>query len=133
MDAVTDAGFHLINVVYQEQAVASGTQGINRNNTLRGDFVYNFLKDTSIKAEKPVVRSIVDNEKEIIKKVGTWINQAKGSISSDALYERLIPFIVEKQLYADKDGQVMNIEDVLKKHLAYNFVKSKNEYGWQQK
>jgi len=133
MDAVTDAGFHLVNVVYQEQAVASGTQGINRNNTLRGDFVYNFLKDTSIKAEKPVVRSIVDNEKEIIKKVGTWINQAKGSISSDALYERLIPFIVEKHLYADKDGQVMNIEDVLKKHLAYNFVKEKNEHGWQQK
>lgn len=133
MDAVTGAGFHLINVVYQEQAVASGTQGINRNNTLRGDFVYNFLKDTSIKSGKQVVRTIVDGEKEVIKKVESWITKANGAISSDALYEKLIPFIVEKQLYADKDGQIMNIEDVLKKHFAYGLVKSKNEYAWQKR
>ena len=50
MDAVTGGGFHLVNVVYQEQAVASGTQGLNRNNTLRGDFVYNFQKNTQIKS-----------------------------------------------------------------------------------
>lgn len=133
MDAVTDAGFHLTNVVYQEQAVSSGTQGLNRNNTLRGDFVYNFLKDTTIKAKKPAALSKIGSEKEIVKKVESWITKADGVISSDALYEKLIPFIVEKQLYADLDGQVMNIEDVLKKHFAYNFVKSKNEYGWQKK
>jgi DNA modification methylase len=69
MDAVTDAGFHLVNVVYQEQAVASGTQGINRNNTLRGDFVYNFLKDSSVISKKNSNLSKIDNEIEIIKKV----------------------------------------------------------------
>ena len=32
------------NIAYQEQAVASGTQGINFKNTFKGDFVYNFVK-----------------------------------------------------------------------------------------
>ncbi len=131
MDAVTESGFHLINVVYQEQAVASGTQGINRNNTLRGDFVYNFIKDTSIKQkEKNIVSR--DNEKEIVKKIQSWIQKNNGSISSDSLYEKLIPFIVEKNLYVDKDGQVTNIESLLRSNFNYNQSKSK-EYGWQEK
>jgi hypothetical protein len=133
MDAVTDAGFHLVNVVYQEQAVASGTQGINRNNTLRGDFVYNFLKDSSVISKKNSNLSKIDNEIEIIKKVEKWILKAEGSITSDALYEKLIPFIVEGQLYADNNGLVMNIEDVLKRHFEYSFIKTKKEYGWQKK
>lgn len=133
MDAVTNAGFHLVNVVYQEQAVASGTQGINRNNTLRGDFVYNFIKDTSIKPIKKVGGKMVDSEKEIVKKVGDWISKSNGLISSDSLYEKLIPFIVEKQLYTDATGQVMNIENLLKKYFEYGLSKSKNIYGWQKK
>jgi hypothetical protein len=64
MDAVTGAGFHLVNVVYQEQAVASGTQGINRNNTLRGDFVYNFQKNTKIKAQEKKLDH-EDSEREL--------------------------------------------------------------------
>ena len=51
IDAVNDAGFEMKNITYQEQAVASGTQGINYKNTLRGDFIYNFIK-SDIKAKK---------------------------------------------------------------------------------
>ncbi|MDO8664239.1 MAG: DNA methyltransferase [Candidatus Liptonbacteria bacterium] len=133
MDAVTDAGFHLINVVYQEQAVSSGTQGINRNNTLRGDFIYNFLKNKNTKTQKSITNSKIDSENEIVKRVNGLLVKANGSISSDVLYEKVIPFIVEKRLYTDKFGQMINIEGMLKKHFSYNFVKTKNEYGWQKK
>jgi hypothetical protein len=131
MDAVTGAGFHLVNVVYQEQAVASGTQGINRNNTLRGDFVYNFQKNTKIKAQEKKLDH-EDSEREIVKKVQFWIQKNDGHLTSDSLYEKLIPFIVEKNLYADRDGRVTNIESLLKQNFDYRQLRSK-EYGWQEK
>lgn len=131
MDAVTGAGFHLVNVVYQEQAVASGTQGINRNNTLRGDFVYNFLKSSKIKSKK-VKSSHTECEGVIIQKVQTWIRKNGGSLTSDALYEKLIPFIVEKNLYIDKNKQVINIEGLLKQNFNYEQDQSLT-YGWQEK
>lgn len=132
MDAVTDAGFHLVNIIYQEQAVASGTQGINRKNTLRGDFVYNFLKDNNLKQKRKIL-NIKDAEKEIVKKVNDLIKNRKGFITSDALYEKLIPYIVENQLYADISGNVINIDNLLKNYFIYDFVKIKKEYGWQKK
>ncbi len=131
MDAVTGGGFHLVNVVYQEQAVASGTQGLNRNNTLRGDFVYNFQKNTKIKSIDKVYDH-KDSKKEIVKKVQSWIQKNDGFMTSDSLYEKLIPFIVEKNLYSDEDGQVMNIEGLLKQSFNYKQLRTQ-EYGWQEK
>jgi len=131
MDAVTGGGFHLVNVVYQEQAVASGTQGLNRNNTLRGDFVYNFQKNTKIKAIDKIFDN-KDSKKEIVKKVQSWIQKNDGFMTSDSLYERLIPFIVEKNLYTDIDGEVMNIENLLKQSFNYKQTHTQ-EYGWQEK
>lgn len=131
MDAVTSAGFHLINVVYQEQAVASGTQGINRDNTLRGDFVYNFLKNTKIKPQKQNLAH-KDSEKKIVKKVQSWIQTNNGSLTPDSLYEKLIPFIVEKNLYTDKEGRVTNIEGLLNQSFDYKQTRSQ-EYAWQEK
>lgn len=131
MDAVTSSGFHLVNVVYQEQAVASGTQGINRNNTLRGDFVYNFQKNTKVTAEEKKLDH-KDSEKEIVKKVQSWIQKNNGSLTSDSLYEKLIPFIVEKNLYADRNGQVTNIEGLLRQSFDYTQLRSQ-EYAWKEK
>lgn len=131
MDAVTSAGFHLINVVYQEQAVASGTQGLNRNNTLRGDFVYNFIKDTKVKAKEKKLNN-EDGEKNIVRKVQSWIEKNNGYLTSDSLYEKLIPFIVENNLYTNKEGEVTNIENLLKNNFNYKKNKSQ-EYGWQEK
>lgn len=131
MDAVTIAGFHLVSVVYQEQAVASGTQGINKNNTLRGDFVYNFIKNTKIKGKKEIFEN-KNNENEILKKIHLLIKKNNGFLTSDFLYEKLIPFIVEKNLYKDKSGNITNIEDLLKKNFNYKRNQFK-EYGWQEK
>ena len=131
MDSVTSAGFHLTNVTYQEQAVASGTQGLNRNNTLRGDFVYNFFKNTKLSAPEKAFNT-KDSKKEIVKRVRSWIKSNDGSLTSDSLYEKLIPYIVEKNLYTDMDGQVMNIEDLLKQSFDYKQTRSQ-EYAWQKK
>lgn len=132
MDAVKEAGFHLVNVVYQEQAVSSGTQGLNRNNTLRGDFVYNFIKDSNLKSNK--INTIKNNnEEEIIKMVESLIKSNNGFINSDSLYEKLIPFVVEGQLYKGSEGRVISIENLLKKFFSYNFSQKRNEYGWQKK
>lgn len=129
MDSVRSAGFHLSNIVYQEQAVSSGTQGINRKNTLRGDFVYNFYKDAN-KAQKPT--KYKDNvEKMIISQVSKWIDEKFGGITSDKLYEKLIPLIVENNAYSDANGKVIDIEVLLKNNFKYG--KFKSSYAWQKK
>lgn len=133
MDAVRDARFHLKNIVYQEQAVSSGTQGINRKNTLRGDFVYNFYKD---ERQKPRNRKPSANPKEmIIAKVTKWINDSGNGVSADELYERLIPVIVENDAYSDRAGKVIDIEKLLNANFIYDKISSKNKdlYVWKHK
>ncbi len=133
MDAVIDAGFHLKNIVYQEQAVASGTQGINRKNTLRGDFVYNFQKDKSRKNIKQKPHK--DADVLIVKNVNKWINLKDGLLTPDELYEKLIPLLVKNNAYTDKNGKVVDIEEILKREFVYDNKKvdDKTIYGWKQK
>jgi len=132
MDAVKDSGFHLKSVVYQEQAVSSGTQGINHKNTLRGDFVYNLYKDTK-KINHCKLPPRRDCEKMIIKKVVVLIQSSKNGASPDKLYEKLIPFIVENDAYADQDGKVINVEQLLNNNFKYAKVINNNatDYVWQ--
>ncbi len=133
MDAVVDAGFHLKNIVYQEQAVASGTQGINRKNTLRGDFVYNFFKDKSKKSIK--LKPHKDAMELIVKNVSKWIIAKKGLLTSDELYEKLIPILVKNNAYTDTNDKVVNVEEILKKNFQYesNKINEKTIYGWSKK
>ena len=71
-------------------------------------------------------------KEEIIKKVTSWLEKNNGFLTSDSLYEILIPFIVEKNLYSDKKGNVTKIESLLKQNFDYKHNKS-NVYGWQKK
>ena len=48
MESCLNAQFILDSVVWIDQATSSGTQGINRKNTLKGDFVYTFVKSKKI-------------------------------------------------------------------------------------
>jgi DNA-cytosine methyltransferase len=133
IDAVRGAGFHLKNIVYQEQAVSSGTQGINRRNTLRGDFIYNCYKDVE---KKHKIRKPTTNPKEmIIAKVSKWIEESGGGISADRLYEKLIPVIVENDAYTDRAGKVIDIEKLLSSNFVYvrESVENKDSYVWQKK
>lgn len=133
MDAVLDAGFHLQNIVYQEQAVSSGTQGLNRKNTLKGDFVYNFKKDISKKNIK--LKPHKNASDLIIASVNKWISDTKDLLTPDELYERLIPLLVKNNAYTDRDNKVVNIEDILNKEFIYDNKINDGViiYGWRKK
>jgi len=72
IDAVDNAGFCLQNIVYQEQAVQSGTQGLNFKNTFKGDFVYNYIKDAN---SKKLIRKSHYSIDEISKKILTEVTK----------------------------------------------------------
>lgn len=132
IDAVVDAGFHLEGVTYQTQAVSSGTQGLNRKNTLRGDFIYNFVKDKQKKSIK--TNKHADTTKLIEKSVRKLIKNNGNILTPDRLYEKLIPLLVEKNAYTDYKGNVVNIEKELDKYFSYTEKKINDEmiYGWQE-
>lgn len=131
MDAVRDSGFYVDSLVYQEQAVASGTQGLNRKNTLRGDFIYNLKKDVS--RVSPVVKNIQDAEGLIVRNVNSWINNYGGHITPDSLYSKLIPLLVDNNAYTDKMGNVLDIEKILKNNFKYRPISGSgtSHYAWQ--
>lgn len=136
LDACNEAGFILENIILQEQAVSSGTQGINKKNTLTGDFVYNFKKDTT---RKPETTCNIENIPDFIKNtIEQFISEHNGATPSE-LYEYLIPIIVQNNAYTDETGNAINIENILKE--SYDYIEvSPNEkskiggaYKWVRK
>ena len=122
-------GFKLENIVYQEQAVSSGTQGLNRKNTFKGDFVYNFKKQSLVKKKKLNGVAPVEHLKKEIQKN---IKNNKGFITPDKLYEKIIPFIVNNNLYRDENNKIIDVENLLNKNFKYKKLikNSKITYGW---
>jgi DNA modification methylase len=124
IDAVYKAGFELINVKWVDQAVSSGTQGINRKNTLKGDFVYTFKKlDKSLYEHKIVNgEKIIDNTIKKLLKTNSHITTTK-------LYESLIPEIINDQAYYDSSGKLLDIDKYIAKEYEYKLQKD-GFYGW---
>ncbi len=116
LDACKNAGFILENIVMQEQAVSSGTQGINKKNTLTGDFVYNFKKDSTIVNQKVV--SVADAKTFISDCINEFVDSNNGATPTE-IYEYIIPIIVENNAYTDANGDVINIEKILKESFEY--------------
>ncbi len=116
LDACNEAGFVLKNIVLQAQAVSSGTQGINRKNTLTGDFIYNFKK--SIKDESMSSNLNIDSQSFIQDEIDNFISTNNGATPTE-LYEYLIPRIVQHRAYIDTNGNVIDIEQILKKNYEY--------------
>ena len=130
MDSVKSAGFELKNIAYQEQAVQSGTQGLNRKNTLKGDFVYNFKKQKNTIRKKNTKKSI-NSKKAIIKKISLLMLENNNFITPDKLFENLIPYIVNNDVYVDIDNKPIDVEKILNE--KYTYAPSKNDhlnYGW---
>lgn len=121
MDACKNSGFKLVEVTLQQQAVSSGTQGINKTNTLTGDFVYTFKKD--IYNNEIIYREYINNPEEFIYiEIDKIITQHK-EITPSKLYEILIPIIVENDVYVDNYGNAINIESILKDNYIYEINK----------
>lgn len=125
LEGVMLSGFELVNIVMQPQAVSSGTQGINKDNTLKGDFVYNFKKSTSSKEFK--INYLKNSETFIVNNVRNIILEKQG-IGSAELYEFLLPLIAKNQAYMNEKNEVINIENLLKKHFKY--VEGNGEFKW---
>lgn len=133
IESCKKAGFQLADIIYQPQAVGSGTQGLNRRNTLKGDFVYNFIKP-----QKPISINLnfLENAEEfIIESVNNLIERYNG-VTSARLYEELIPLIIHSNAYVDKKGTVIDIEKLLHSNFAYEMVslivdgQEKVEHKW---
>ena len=135
MNACEKAGLKLQNIEYQRQAVKSGTQGLNRKNTLYGDFVYNFQKVDYSNYSKP--RNISTNKlkKMIIRYVTILIKKNNNILTSDRLYELIIPQIVKKQYYKLDVDNVLQLDEFLLIHFNYleKKVDEKYIYGWSLK
>ena len=121
LNSCLDNGFVLESVVLQEQAVSSGTQGINKKNTLTGDFIYNFRKiqqsdNTIVSVKNPV--EFIKNE------IHEFITNNDGATPTE-LYEFLIPKIVMNHAYTDENGNTINIDKILKENFEY--IETSNE------
>lgn len=124
IDACTKAGFDIVNVKWVDQAVASGTQGINRNNTLKGDFVYTFKK-----LKEPVHNSeLINGEEIVLKSVNTLIKK-QGFADTASLYEYLIPKLIQKQAFHDSKGKILDIDKIIASKFKYSKVED-GQYGW---
>ena len=125
MDSCQSNGFELVHVKWVDQAVSSGTQGINRQNTLTGDFVYTFKnteKKTPINNKKNIGEKYVDQVIDTYKK-------KYGFITPSQLYEQVVPLIIENKAYYNSKLQLLNIDDYVNK--TYKYSTRSKEYGWK--
>ena len=125
MDSCTSSGFEIVNVKWVNQAVASGTQGINRKNTLTGDFIYTF-KNTKDKNTK---LDFKNNGEIYIKKIVQKFKTKKGFVTPSELYEELIPIIISNNAYYDSNLKLLDIDKFLNQR--YEYLEINNEYGWK--
>jgi 16S rRNA G966 N2-methylase RsmD len=125
-------GFKLENICYQEQAVASGTQGLNKKNTFKGDFVYNFIKKKIVKNINIRPKKIQNVEEKIVKKINQLLRNNNNRLSPDKLYEKIIPYIVNNNFYKDKNGKTTDVENILNKFFLFKKITNSNrdEYVW---
>lgn len=124
IDAVYRAGFELVNVKWVDQAVASGTQGINRKNTLKGDFVYTFRK-----LNKSLYKHEIINGESIIDDVMRKCLQGNTHVTTAKLYESLIPEIVKNQAYYDSTQKLLDIDKYIATKYEYKLQKD-GYHGW---
>jgi len=125
-------GFKLENICYQEQAVASGTQGLNKKNTFKGDFVYNFIKKKIVKNINIRTKKIQNVEEKIVKKINQLLRNNNNRLTPDKLYEKIIPYIVNNNFYKDKNGKTTDVENILNKFFLFKKFTNSNrdEYAW---
>lgn len=130
IDAALKAGFEIKDVVWVDQAVNSGTQGINKKNTLKGDFVYTFIKPANVINETLVD---IDGVDLILNKVEHLLEK-NNFIEVNDLYKKLIPVIIKKRVFLD-NGNLINIEKLLFDNfkLLEKEINNEKKYGWSKK
>ena len=125
MESCKSNGFELINIKWVNQAVSSGTQGINRRNTLKGDFVYTFI---NTKKKQDIEQLKIDGT-ELIQKTLNNHRKESNFITPAKLYETLIPEIVNKSAYFDSSGKYLDVDGYMNSNFKY--VENKKLFGWK--
>lgn len=118
VEGCVDAGFELMSIVLQDQAVSSGTQGINRNNTLTGDFVYSFYKPLPGERAEHRRRPVDDAAGYLLGELRRYI-RLNGSATPTEIYEYIIPIVARERLFSAPDGSALSIEKLLQEHFSY--------------
>lgn len=126
LEGCLKSGFELKEIVLQPQAVSSGTQGINKRNTLHGDFIYTFQKPR--KAKKHNGFKYLNNAHSfLVNKINSFLLLNGGSSSAE-LYKYIIPIIVRNHAYVDGDGSVIDLENLVTSNFEYK--ETKEGYRW---
>ena len=125
MESCKSNGFELVNIKWINQAVSSGTQGINRRNTLKGDFVYTFI-NTKKKINQEITK--IDGTK-YIKQTLAKHKKKSNFITPAKLYESLIPKIINNSAYYDSSGKFLDIDNYMNSNFKY--INKDKSYGWQ--
>ncbi len=130
MDSCLSAGFILNSVLWIDQANISGTQGINKKNTLKGDFIYTFKK-----SNKTIKKTKIKNSILKIKERVQSLIKINNNLTTAKLYQKLIPFIVNNNYYYDNDLKIIDLDKFLFNNFDYKqkLVNSKIIYIWKNK
>lgn len=126
LEGCLNSGFVLKEVVLQPQAVSSGTQGINRKNTLKGDFIYTFSKP--LKTSSHISINYHDNSYSfIVNIIYNYLFKKHGATTSE-LYEYIIPEIIKNYAYLNENKSVIDLEKLIQSNFIYK--KNGNAYKW---
>lgn len=124
-------GLQLENIVYQPQAVSSGTQGINKKNTFKGDFIYNFRKVSNNELN---LESFEGDFVELVKENSKLIIETHEGATPDQLYSELIPILVNSNSLFNDENNKLNVDDLLEEEFIYIELKGeKSVYKWMTK
>ena len=128
IDSILSNGFKFVKVEWFNQAVQSGTQGINKN-TLRGDFAYTFQK---INKHENILHD-TEGKDLVVEKAKELIDRNKGFVETYKIYMHLIPLIIKERAFLD-GGTIIDIDDVLNSNFknAKMNIGKKTVYGYKK-
>lgn len=126
MTAIAGAGFQMTNITWVDQAVRSGTQGLNRNNTLHGDFLYTF-KLGEIKPNKR------EEPELVVRRAIKQLFSKQSAVTASEMYQTIIPKLISAQALNDESGNATKIEALIELHCEYTYLENEGKFAWVQK
>lgn len=130
IESIHSAGFKLSKFDWVDQAVRSGTQGINHANTLHGDFIYTFIPLEQ--AAQP--KRTADGE-QVLAKVLKNLFKSSYLVTTADVYRKLVPKLINEMAFTDSEGKEIDIDNLLNKYCKFeaNPDGVRNLSGWVQK
>ncbi|MDD5691721.1 MAG: DNA methyltransferase [Candidatus Omnitrophica bacterium] len=136
LESICGNGFILNHINHHHSAVTSGTQGLNRESAIKGDFFYTFKKTKKVKPQKQLELSLFsykDLESYLIKLIREVIDRKNGATISE-IYENLIPILVNNNMMGKCAEYLNNFDTILSNHFILISEKNKQtkmpEYKW---